>query len=197
MRRSYGKVLFKQSPHRGQQAKPLNLILEILRAQRWRAELFYSNNQNISAYSTLVSIGLCYVLVSCDNYTKSNCWVSTKFHGAKRPRKIRKFWHWNVCIPVCCTWILTKRCDWLTTLFAKAMVQVRRKPLINKLHLMIGYLSLQKIHQTFNRCRSTAMHAEWNVSYRHARPFFLSKNWTQHTLKSSIHELLPSCKLDA
>ena len=52
------------------------------------------------------------------------------------------------------------------------------------------------MHQTFNRCRSTAMNAEWNVSYRHARPF-LSKNWTQHTLKSSIHELLPSCKLDA
>ena len=99
MRRSYVKVLFKQSHHRGQlphpwgrqKAKPLNLILEIPRAQRWRAELFDSNNQNISPYSTLVSIGLCYELVSCDNYTKSNCWVSTKFHGAKRLRKIRKF----------------------------------------------------------------------------------------------------------
>lgn len=70
MKRSYGKVLFKQSPHRGQlchpqgrqQAKPLNLILEIQRAQCWRAELFYNNNQNISPYSTLVSIGLCYGL---------------------------------------------------------------------------------------------------------------------------------------
>ena len=95
MRRSYGKFLFKQSPHRDQRrhpqgrqkAKPLNLILEIPRAQRWRAELFYNNNQNISPYSALVSIGLCYVLVSFDNYTKSNCWVSTKFHGAMQATK--------------------------------------------------------------------------------------------------------------
>ena len=42
------------------------------------------------------------------------------------------------------TCILTKRCEWLTTLFAKAIVQVRRKPLIISFTLRLVTLVYKK-----------------------------------------------------
>ena len=42
------------------------------------------------------------------------------------------------------TCILTKRCEWLTTLFAKAMVQVRRKPVIFSFTLRLVTLVYKK-----------------------------------------------------
>ena len=81
--------------------------------------------------------------------------------------------------------------------FAKAMVQVRRKPLIFSFTLLLVTL-------VYKKCIRRLIVAEallWMLNETSAIDmhvlFFLSKNWTQHTLKSSIHELLPSCKLDA
>ena len=114
MRRSYGKALFKKSNHRGQlphlqgrqQGSPWISIWRVQEPTVGGLNCVTITTEHFSVYFHSSFDKVMLRACVCDNCTKLNCWVSTKFHGARRPRKIRKFCHENMCIPVC--WYLNK-----------------------------------------------------------------------------------------